>query len=91
VKTGAEAAYAAINPGHGLGIALKIDDGGGRAAETTIAFLLDRMGLVDRNEVTDIVNPAVLNTRKARVGERRPARALLDAPLPDLSARTAAQ
>jgi L-asparaginase II len=91
VKTGAEAAYAAIIPGHGLGIALKIDDGGGRAAETTIAFLLDRMGLVDRNEVTDIVNPAVLNTRKARVGERRPARALLDAPLPDLSARTAAQ
>ena len=91
VKTGAEAAYAAIIPGHGLGIALKIDDGGGRAAETTIAFLLDRMGLVDRGEVADIVNPAVLNTRNARVGERRPATALLESPLPDLSARTAAQ
>ena len=91
VKTGAEAAYAAIVPGHGLGIALKIDDGGGRAAETAIAFLLDRMGLVDRAEVADIVHPPILNTREARVGERRPAPALLDAPLPDLSARTAAQ
>lgn len=91
VKTGAEAAYAAIVPGHGLGIALKIDDGGGRAAETAIAFLLDRMGLVDRAEVAEIVRAPVLNTREQRVGERRPAPALLDAPLPDLSARTAAQ
>jgi len=91
VKTGAEAAYAAIVPGHGLGIALKIDDGGGRAAETTIAFLLDRMGLVDRDAVADIVTAGVINTRNDRVGERRPAAALLDAPLPDLSARTAAQ
>ena len=91
VKTGAEAAYAAIVPEHGLGIALKIDDGGGRAAETTIAFLLDRMGLVDGDAVHDIVNPPVLNTRDARVGERRPAAALLEAPLPDLSARAAAQ
>src|SRR5207302_6634800 len=56
VKTGAEAAYAAIVPGHGLGIALKIDDGGGRAAETTIAFLLDRMGLLDRDMVRNIIN-----------------------------------
>lgn len=91
VKTGAEAAYAAIIPGHGLGVALKIDDGAGRAAETTIAFLLDRMGLVDRSGVAEIVSPPVLNTRFARVGQRRPAPALLDAPLPDLSARTAAQ
>jgi L-asparaginase II len=91
VKTGAEAAYAAIVPGHGLGIALKLDDGGGRAAETTIAFLLDRMGLVDHGEVADIVSPAVLNTRSDRVGQRRPAAELVDAPLPDLSARTAVQ
>jgi L-asparaginase II len=91
VKTGAEAAYAAIVPGHGLGIAIKIDDGAGRAAETTIAFLLDRMGLLDRDAVRDIINPPVLNTRDARVGERRPAAALLDAPLPELSGRAAAQ
>lgn len=91
VKTGAEAAYAAIVPGHGLGIALKVDDGGGRAAESAIAFLLDRMGVVDRSDVADIVHPPVINTRKASVGQRRPAPALLDAPLPDLSARTAAQ
>jgi len=91
VKTGAEAAYAAIVPEHGLGIALKIDDGGGRAAETTIAFLLDRMGLLDHDQVAEIVNPMVLNTRDAHVGERRPAAALREAPLPWLSNRTAAQ
>jgi L-asparaginase II len=91
VKTGAEATYAAIVPGHGLGIAIKVDDGGGRAAETTIAYLLARMGLLDRDTVHDIVNPPVLNTRDARVGERRPATTLLDAPLPDLSGRDAAQ
>jgi L-asparaginase II len=91
VKTGAEAAYAAIVPEHGLGIALKIDDGGGRAAETTIAFLLDRIGLVDRDQVAEIVKPAILNTRNEHVGERRPATALLDAPLPNLCDRVAAQ
>jgi L-asparaginase II len=74
-----------------LGIAIKVDDGGGRAAETTIAYLLARMGLLDRDTVHDIVNPPVLNTRDARVGERRPATTLLDAPLPDLSGRDAAQ
>jgi L-asparaginase II len=91
VKTGAEATYAALVPAHGLGIALKIEDGGGRAAETTIAYLLDRMGLVEREAVADIVNPSVLNTRDERVGERRPAALLLEAPLPDFSACVAAQ
>jgi L-asparaginase II len=83
VKTGAEGVYAAIVPMHGLGIALKIDDGAGRAAETAIAFLLDRMGLfADRDAVLDIIAAPVLNTCNAVVGERRAAASLLEAPLP---------
>jgi L-asparaginase II len=82
VKTGAEGVYAAIVPERGLGIALKIDDGAGRAAETAIAFVLDRLGLVDHNAVQELVHAPVRNTRDAVTGERRPAAALHDGQLP---------
>jgi L-asparaginase II len=81
-KTGAEGVYAAIVPGNGLAIALKIDDGAGRAAETAIAFLLDRMGLVDHALVRDLVHTPIRNTRDTVTGERRPAAALTQARLP---------
>jgi L-asparaginase II len=42
VKSGAEGVFAAILPGRGLGIALKIDDGAGRGAEAAAAALLAR-------------------------------------------------
>lgn len=82
VKTGAEGIYAAIVPELGLGIALKIDDGAGRAAETAIAYILDRMHLLDRDAVRDLIHAPVRNTRDAMAGERRPAPALLHASLP---------
>lgn len=41
-KTGAEGVYCAALPEVGLGIALKIEDGAGRAAETVMAALLAR-------------------------------------------------
>jgi L-asparaginase II len=74
MKAGAEAYYAGIVPEAGLGIALKIDDGAGRAAETAIAAILDKLGLVDGDRVARafVVAP-ILNTRGAEVGERRPA------------------
>jgi len=84
VKTGAEGVYAAIVPEAGLGIALKIDDGAGRAAETAIAFVLDRMGLVDRGAVRDLIHAPLRNTRDAVTGERRPAAALEQAAPPML-------
>lgn len=40
-KTGAEGVYGCALPGLGLGIALKIDDGATRAAEATMAALLE--------------------------------------------------
>ncbi len=41
-KTGAEAVFCGALPELGLGIALKIDDGGTRASEAVMATLLTR-------------------------------------------------
>jgi L-asparaginase II len=79
LKTGAEGVFAAMIPERGLGIALKIDDGAGRAAETTIACLLDRLGLLgDDKAAREIIRAPVINTRGTIVGERRPAAALAE-------------
>jgi L-asparaginase II len=42
VKVGAEGVYFAIIPGQRIEIALKIDDGGSRAAEAVMGLLLVR-------------------------------------------------
>ena len=47
VKTGAEAVFVAILPERGLGIALKVVDGGTRGAEAAITALMVQMGLLD--------------------------------------------
>ncbi|WP_242679131.1 asparaginase [Rhodobacter calidifons] len=47
IKGGAEAVYVGIVPEKGLGIALKVVDGGYRAAEAAIAALLARVGVLD--------------------------------------------
>ncbi len=41
VKTGAEGVYAAVLPDQGLGIAVKMDDGAGRAAVVALTAVLD--------------------------------------------------
>lgn len=72
IKTGAEAVFVAILPGSGRGIALKIADGGTRAAEAAIVALLAREG------VLDAAHPAarkrlgpMTNWRGFEVGETR--------------------
>jgi L-asparaginase II len=74
VKTGAEGAYVAVLGALGLGIALKIDDGAGRASETVIAAILAALGVVDRDNPTiaALADANVLNTVGAVVGARRP-------------------
>ncbi|MFN3953431.1 MAG: asparaginase [Pararhodobacter sp.] len=47
IKTGAEAVFVAILPQQKLGIALKIADGGTRAAEAAITALLTRASVLD--------------------------------------------
>ena len=73
VKTGAEGVYAGIVPPLGLGVAIKIDDGAGRAAEIAIASVLHSLGVLDDSQ---LLKAPVTNTRGAAVGERRPASAL---------------
>jgi L-asparaginase II len=72
VKTGAEGVYVAILPALGLGVALKIDDGAGRASETALASVLIALGaLPDEGAAAALAHAAVLNTRGVKVGERR--------------------
>lgn len=47
VKTGAEAVFVAILPERGLGVALKVEDGGTRASEAAIVALLVHLGALD--------------------------------------------
>lgn len=73
VKTGAEAVFLASIPEHGLGLALKIDDGGTRAAETVMARLLVLLGVADVTNplIAKHVHPPIKNWRGDVVGERR--------------------
>ena len=75
VKTGAEAVFMAVVPEKGLGIALKIDDGGTRAAETAMAKVLCLLGVADPsdNRIARHLNPPIRNWRGDVVGERRAA------------------
>lgn len=75
VKTGAEGVYIAMLPGKGFGIALKISDGGTRAAEVAMAALLKRCGVFDPS-LDDTLQVAVRNRAGVEVGSVRPAPAL---------------
>jgi L-asparaginase II len=77
VKTGAEGAYCAALPERGLGIAVKCEDGAGRAAEAATAAVIARF--VDGDERAFLERFArcpVRNWRGIAVGEIRPAAAL---------------
>lgn len=73
VKTGAEAVFMAVLPDQGLGVALKIDDGGTRAAETAMAKLLVLLEAADPTapQLAKHLNPPIKNWRGDMVGERR--------------------
>ena len=79
IKIGAEGVYAGMVPATGLGIAVKIDDGAMRGAETVITALLDKLGVLKTG--ADLVRTPVLNTRGWTVGERRPSWALSEVTL----------
>jgi L-asparaginase II len=75
VKTGAEGVYIAILRDKGLGIALKIDDGGTRAAEVALAALLQRCGVFDPALESALAVP-IFNRAGLQVGQVRAAAAL---------------
>lgn len=79
-KPGAEGVFTAALPQLGLGIALKIDDGSGRAAEIALAAILMRLGCLDDSaqaRLGERMRPPVRSVAGAAVGEIRPAAALL--------------
>jgi L-asparaginase II len=47
VKTGAEGVFGAVVPSRGLGIAIKARDGGRRAADAVIGWILGRLGVLE--------------------------------------------
>lgn len=73
VKTGAEAVFVAIAPERGLGIALKVADGGTRGAEAAITALLVHCGLLEANHpaVGRYLTDPLRNRRGIEVAELR--------------------
>jgi L-asparaginase II len=75
-KSGAEGVFCAALPEPGLGLAVKADDGAGRAAQVMIAALIRRFGGFDDETVARLapfVSPRLLNWNGAEVGRLRPA------------------
>lgn len=72
-KTGAEGVFCASLPDLGLGIALKCDDGAGRAAEVATAALIERFLRPDDATVGALVRPVLKNWNGIAVGAMRPA------------------
>lgn len=80
VKTGAEGVYCAALPELGLGIALKCDDGAGRAAEAMIAAVLARLVAPSDQSLAarlgGLANPVLKNWNGIEVAGLRPTAAL---------------
>jgi L-asparaginase II len=79
VKVGAEGVYCAAVPELGLGIALKCDDGAGRAAEVAISAVLASLFIKDgalAARLTELAKPALTNWNGMTVGSSRPTAAL---------------
>ena len=78
MKTGAEGVFCAALPGEGLGIALKCDDGAGRAAEVMVAATIARFlkGEADRAALAPFVRPTLRNWNGIAVGSLRPTTAI---------------
>jgi len=80
VKIGAEGVYCAAVPELGLGIALKCDDGAGRAAEAMIAAVLSKLLRSDEALAATLdrhANPPIASRIGLEVGSARPTAALL--------------
>ena len=76
VKSGAAGVYTAALPEKGLGIALKIDDGTGEAAQVAILAVLRHLNALHDDEIealNDRIRMPVTNTRDIITGYREPA------------------
>ncbi len=74
VKTGAEGVYCGALPELGLGIALKCDDGAGRASQAIMAAIIARflpLGDAERAALAPFVHPTLRNWNGFEVGSVR--------------------
>ncbi len=74
VKTGAEGVFCGALPGQGLGIAIKCDDGAGRAAETVMAAIIARflpLEPAERAALARFLRPSLRNWNGFEVGVLR--------------------
>lgn len=74
VKTGAEGVFCASFPEIGLGVTLKVDDGGTRASEALMAAVIQRFVAKDDEERAFLdrwAHHPLLNRRSIKVGEVR--------------------
>jgi L-asparaginase II len=76
-KSGAEGVHCAAIPELGLGIAVKCDDGAGRAADVILAALVRRLLALDPAITASFDHPPLTNWNGITVGALRPAEALL--------------
>ena len=75
VKTGAEGVFCGALPEQGLGIAVKCDDGAGRAAEVVMAAMIARflpLADAERAALTRFLRPSLRNWNGFEVGALRP-------------------
>jgi len=78
LKTGAEGVYTAALPTLGLGVALKVEDGAGRAAEVAMGRVLYDLKLLTADEekaLADALTPPIRNRVGRETGRIRPAAA----------------
>lgn len=76
VKSGAEGVYLAAMPSRRRGLALKVEDGAGRAAPVALLALLDALGVLDqaaRSALTDLARPVLRNHAGQAVAAIEPA------------------
>jgi L-asparaginase II len=77
VKTGAEGVFCGMLPTLGYGVALKMWDGAGRAAEVAMATLLGHLGVLPADQKDELLHPPIKNVVGLLVGEMRPAKSWL--------------
>jgi L-asparaginase II len=76
-KGGAEGVYCCMLPELGLGLALKMWDGAGRASEVAAASILGHLGVLPPPEREALEHPQIKNVVGLLVGEMRPAKSWL--------------
>lgn len=81
VKGGAEGVHMAILPEARLGVAVKVDDGAGRASGVALGAILERLGALDaaaRAALTAYLKPAVQTRTGTTVGIVQPSAILFE-------------